>query len=425
MMRWLLIAVAIFGFAAGACAQGSEKRVALVIGNDDYLTLRPKLDNAGNDARAIERALKAAGFETTLKIDARRRELYQLIDAFAGQIAASPDTVGLFYYAGHGIQANGTNYLIPVDADIASDQDLEAEAVDAGKVLRAMDQAHNHINIVILDACRDNPLPKSRGLSRGLAKMDAPRGTFIGYAAAPGQTAEDGPKGGNGIFTGAFVQALAAPGLPIEQMFKRVIATVGESTGGRQAPWMEVSLQGDFYFFAPGSQPTITTQAPSPSAAPPSAASPEVVFWQSISSSNDRADFEAYLSQFPQGTFAQLARNRLAMLVKPPAAAAPAQTLPRSSAAPSTGAKCPEESEFHSMNGSVSTAMTFVNQTRGIVRTYWIDYAGARKFYYQLAPGQTYRQQTYVSHPWVVTDGADICLSVYLPSITPKEIVIR
>jgi len=338
-LRWLLIVVAVLGFVVHAHAQGLEKRVALIIGNDDYLTLQPKLANAGNDARAMDQALKAAGFETTLKINARRRELYQLIDAFAGQIAASPDTVGLFYYAGHGIQANGTNYLIPVDADIASDEDLEAEAVDAGKVLRAMDQARNRINIVILDACRDNPLPKSRSLGRGLARMDAPRGTFIGYAAAPGQTAADGPNGGNGIFTSELVHAIGEPGLPIEQMFKRVIAAVGERTGGKQAPWMEVSLQGEFYFVAPSAQPAATTStatpaaaqpaatppaAPVPSAPPLSVSSAEVVFWQSISTSNNAADFEAYLKEFPQGTFALLARNRLAMLTAPPRATAPA-----------------------------------------------------------------------------------------------------
>jgi uncharacterized caspase-like protein len=153
------LALVLFAVAAGASAQTPEKRVALVIGNDAYQTL-PQLVNATSDARDLGRALEAAGFETTIKTDVKRREMYQLIDAFAAKISGSPDTVGLFYYAGHGIQTSGKNYLVPVDAAVTSDADLEPEAVDAEKVLRAMDQARNRINIVLLDACRDNPLPR-------------------------------------------------------------------------------------------------------------------------------------------------------------------------------------------------------------------------------------------------------------------------
>ena len=335
-MRWLLVLVGLFGFVACATAQASEKRVALIIGNDDYQVVRPQLYNAGNDARAMERALRAAGFETSLKVNAKRRELYQLIDAFAGQIAASAETVGLFYYAGHGVQANGTNYLIPVDADVVSEQDLEAEAVDVAKVLRALDQARNRVNIVILDACRDNPLPKGRSLARGLARMDAPHGTFIGYAAAPGQTAEDGPEGGNGVFTGAMVQAIGEPGLPIEQVFKKVIATVLERTGGKQAPWMEASLQGDFYFFAPGAQATIVTP-PAPAAPAFDPRQIEMALWNSVKDSKDPAEIQEYLKQYPDGIFAGLARNRLAALkaTQPPSPSSSASpTLANNSASP-------------------------------------------------------------------------------------------
>src|SRR5580765_6721118 len=242
------LALVAFAVAIGAAgAQTPEKRVALVIGNDAYQTL-PRLGNATADARDIGRALEAAGFETTVNKDVKRRELYQLIDGFAARIAGSPDTVGLFYYAGHGIQTNGKNYLVPVDAALTSEADLEAEAVDAGKVLRAMDEARNRINIVILDACRDNPLPKGRSLARGLSSMPAPRGTFIGYAAAPGQTAQDGEPGENGVFTGTLIKHLGVPGLQLEEVFKRVIGGVSERTGGKQLPWMESSVQGNFYF---------------------------------------------------------------------------------------------------------------------------------------------------------------------------------
>lgn len=165
MHWWIFGLLMLFGGLASA-VEGAERRVALIIGNDAYVKINP-LRNAGNDARKMEQALRSAGFETTLRIDAKRRTLYQVIDAFAAQIAGSPDTVGLFYYAGHGLQANGNNYLIPVDGDIETEADFEAEAVDAGKVLRAMADAHNRLNIVILDACRNNPLPRFGDLTHG------------------------------------------------------------------------------------------------------------------------------------------------------------------------------------------------------------------------------------------------------------------
>lgn len=244
------VALAVMALSVAPAFGQTEKRIALVIGNNAYQTL-PRLGNATTDAREVGRALEAAGFSVTVRTDVKRRELYQLIDTFGAAIAGSPDTVGLFYYAGHGIQANGRNYLVSVDANLQSEADLEPEGVDAGKVLRAMDQARNRINIVILDACRDNPLPKARTLSRGLSSMHAPRGTFIGYAAAPGQSAQDGAPGENGVFTGVLVKQLAIPGLQLEEAFKRVIAGVSERTGGQQLPWMESSVQGNFFFLPP------------------------------------------------------------------------------------------------------------------------------------------------------------------------------
>ena len=162
-------------------------------------------------------AAQASGAETRIaliigKLNARRLDFYRAVDEFTAKIGRDQHAVGLFYYAGHGVQAEGTNYLIPVDADIQAESDLEANAFDAGRVLRAMKSAQNEMNIVILDACRNNPLPKTRGIERGLARMDAPSGTFIAYAAAPGQSAQDGASGTNGVFTGELVKAMAEPG---------------------------------------------------------------------------------------------------------------------------------------------------------------------------------------------------------------------
>ncbi|HEY4974011.1 MAG TPA: caspase family protein, partial [Steroidobacteraceae bacterium] len=258
---WLLHAVP--GLAA-------ETRVALIIGNSDYANPNLKLTNPANDAAAMQRALKAAGFETIVRLNAKRVDFYRAVDEFSTKIGRDPHAVGLFYYAGHGVQAEGTNYLIPVDADIQSEADLDANAFDAGRVLRAMKTAQNEMNIVILDACRDNPLPKTRGIERGLARMDAPSGTFIAYAAAPGQSAQDGASGTNGVFTGELVKAMSEPGVPLEQMFKKVIAGVKADTHGGQQPWSEASIQGDFYFHA-GEQAAVS-HAPAAPIEPPAAA---------------------------------------------------------------------------------------------------------------------------------------------------------
>jgi hypothetical protein len=218
--------------------------------------------------------------------------------------------VGLFYYAGHGVQADGTNYLIPVDAQIESDADLEISAFDAGRVLRGMKDAQNDMNIVILDACRDNPLPRGRGVERGLTRMNAPSGTFIAYAAAPGQTARDGAKGTNGVFTAELVKAMAEPGVPLEEMYKKVIANVKADTHRSQEPWSEASIQGDFYFHAG------VAAAVAPNFAGNSRPV-DLAFWESIKDSKNPEDFQAYLQKFPNGDFTGLAANRLKVLAAP------------------------------------------------------------------------------------------------------------
>jgi caspase domain-containing protein len=289
-----MIMAAVSLLAAG-CAR-AETRVALIVGNASYSKNELKLANPANDAASMQRALASAGFTTIVRINATRVELYRALDEFATKLRKDPHSVGLFYYAGHGMQVDGANYLIPVDADIQSVPDLEANAFDVGRVLRALQDAQNEMNIVILDACRNNPLPKSRGAERGLARMNAPSGTFIAYAAAPGQTAQDGSIGANGVFTGELVKAMAEPGVPLEQMYKHVIASVKLDTRGAQQPWSESSIQGDFFFHAGA-------------AADP--AQIELSFWESIKNSKNPADFRAYLARFPRGEFAVLAANRI------------------------------------------------------------------------------------------------------------------
>jgi len=293
--------VVILGLSAPAWA---EKRVALVIGNNDYdhKTL-PDLNNAWKDANDMAAKLKGLGFEVILKLNAREREMNRAIGVFSGRLSGG-DT-GLVFYAGHGIQSDGRNYLIPSDAEIEIEDDLLSEAITAARFLRAMNNAGVALSVMILDACRDNPLPKRRrSAARGLAVVSAPRGaggTAILYSAGPGQTAEDGPRSGNGVFTGALLKALDKPGLKLEQVFKETAKAVARKTNNRQKPWINASLTGDFYFRKGG---------PQDFSAPSGGMSAEMMFWQSIQNSTDPADFEDYVAQFPNGTFARIAKRR-------------------------------------------------------------------------------------------------------------------
>ncbi|MBX2884803.1 MAG: caspase family protein [Granulosicoccus sp.] len=221
-------------------------RTALVIGNSEYKTA--PLTNPVNDATDIARALDSLDFEVTVLTNASRRSMRRAIRDYSEQLRRSGD-VGLFYYAGHGMQIDGINYLIPVDAVMRNEFEIPDEAVAANSVLRALEEAGNDLNIVILDACRDNPFAKSyrSAATRGLARMDAPGGSIIAYATAPGDVALDG-NGRNGVYTKHLLNNMEKPGMPIEQMFKKVRIGVIDESGGQQTPWEESSLRSDFYF---------------------------------------------------------------------------------------------------------------------------------------------------------------------------------
>jgi len=245
----------------------SEKRTALVIGNAAYES--GALRNPINDARAIGRALADLSFEVTLKENLDQKQMKREIQAFGEKLQKGG--VGLFYYAGHGVQVNGHNYLIPVGAAIEHENQVEYEAVDMGAVLSEMDYAHARMNIVIIDACRDNPFARSfRSISMGLASIDAPTGTLIAYATAPGSVANDGP-GENGVYTGELIKAMVQPGLKIEDVFKQVRSAVREATGGKQVPWESSSLEGDFYFLWPPPKPPGQPASTPPQLNPPGA----------------------------------------------------------------------------------------------------------------------------------------------------------
>ncbi len=222
----------------------SRQRIALVIGNSSY-ALSP-LKNPANDARVMAATLRRLGFEVDEKTNLGFVAMNEAVERFGSRLRNGG--VGLFYYAGHGMQVNGNNYLVPVDAHINAESEVRYKSIDAGLVLAKMEQARSDVNIVVLDACRDNPFARSfRSGSRGLAFMDAPSGTFIAYATAPGKTAADG-SGSNGLYTSELVKVLETPGVTLEKVFKMTNKAVLARSNRQQSPWTASNLVGDFWF---------------------------------------------------------------------------------------------------------------------------------------------------------------------------------
>ncbi len=244
--------VSSLGFTSSAWAE--KKRVALVIGNSAYKHTSP-LDNPKNDATVMTKVLTELGFDVISSLDLSQNDMKRAIKSFAQKLEeGGKGTVGLFYYAGHGVQVAGRNFLIPVTAKISSAVDVEIESIDLEVVTNAMNLAGNGFNVVVLDACRDNPFKSStRSLSRGLARINAPKGSLIAYATSPGDVAADG-EGANSPYTAALVKVMQEPGLTIERVFKRVRVQVHEETKETQTPWESSSLTGDFYFLPEGSE---------------------------------------------------------------------------------------------------------------------------------------------------------------------------
>jgi len=223
-----------------------EKRVALVIGNSSYQNILA-LPNPKNDANLMASTLQQLGFETIVSIDLSKDDMIRKIKEF-GQRLSETKGVGLFFYAGHGLQVDGINYLVPVNASIDKKQDVEFECVNLQRLLGEMDYAENDLNIVILDACRNNPFAKMRAVNDGgLAAINAPKGTYIAFATAPGSTASDG-DGDNGLYTSQLVKYIKEPGIKLEDVFKKTRSAVYGLSDKQQVPWENSSIFGDFFF---------------------------------------------------------------------------------------------------------------------------------------------------------------------------------
>jgi uncharacterized caspase-like protein len=297
----------------------ADGRVALIIGNGDYGEELGRLKNPTNDAALMADTLRGLGFDVTLVENADQKEMKRSVRDFGQKLRGTGSNgIGLFFYAGHGVQVEGENYLLPIGAQIEAEGDVELEAVAASSVLSQMQFAGNAVNLVFLDACRNNPMTRNfRSNTRGLARVDAPRGSFVGYSTAPGDVSVDGDAD-NSPYTLALVDALQQPGVSIEEAHRAVRAKVLAATNQRQTPWDSSSLTGPVVLAKaeaapaaaqaqPAPQPVIVVPAP----ATGNNQQAELLFWDSIKSSSNPAVFEAYLKQFPDGVFAGLAQARL------------------------------------------------------------------------------------------------------------------
>jgi hypothetical protein len=294
-----LMLLAALGFLPGQVR--AEARIALVIGNGAYAAVTP-LDNPPADARLIADTLGQLGFDVTLLTDASLPDMRRGFTKFGQALrAAGPDATGLFYYAGHGVQSFGANYLLPVDAKLNDAADLDLVAIDAQTILRQMASARNRTNIFILDACRNNPFAAIADLNEnGLAEMKAPTGTFLAYATAPGAVALDGSNG-HSPFTQALAGALTEKGLGLEQMFKQVRNAVLKDTSGMQTPWDTSSMTQDFYFAGGALEGQDLA---------------EEQLWNSVKLSGDPVQIMLFMRGYPKGRHFDEARQLLATVMQ-------------------------------------------------------------------------------------------------------------
>jgi Caspase domain len=311
-----IVSIGLISFPTTAQAP-LDVRVALVIGNSAYAGIAA-LSNPGNDAQAMADALKQLGFTVVELRNGGKAEMTQAV-AKVSEALKGKQGVGMLYYAGHGLQLEWRNYMVPVDAKLSSAADVIAQTVDVNTVLDAFKSAGNRMNILILDACRDNPFAATTS-GKGLAQVDAPPGTFLAYATAPGNVAQDGDaKAGNGLYTQYLLEELKKPSTRIEDVFKRVRLNVRQQSQGRQIPWESTSLEDDFYFNTGLKVKVVAVDG--------QAVQDEFLVekeaWDKIKDSTKVEDFYAFLLKYPSGFISEQAQFRVAQLQKARTVAVP------------------------------------------------------------------------------------------------------
>ena len=321
----------------------AEKRIALVVGNSAYRNV-PPLTNPANDAKLIAETLRSLGFELvggSAQFDLDKPGFEAIVKRFGTQMQGAD--VGLFYYAGHGVQVRGANYLVPVSANPEREADVDFEMLDTALVMRQMEGAGTRLNLIILDACRNNPFGGRalRGSDRGLAQMRAPEGTLISFATQPGNVAMDGEEG-NSPYTKALAQTVKRPGLGIFDVFNEVGLEVKKQTGGSQQPWVSSSpITGSFYF----SGPPVAQPGP-PAMATMSGEQPDEAqrVWGTIQNTTSVAVLDRFIQRFPGSIYGDIARARLEELKK---SIAPALTASRPAPHSPGAMSCAELNQPH------------------------------------------------------------------------------
>ena len=322
-MRFWIAAASIAGLLVSSNAALADKRVAFVVGNGAYKNV-PALPNPAVDAKSMAKLLRNVGFEVVEGSNLSRDKMTEKLLDF-GKKAEAAD-VAVFYYAGHGIAVNGANYLLPVDADLKSEMDVKLGAAINIDLTLEQTMGDAKVKLVFLDACRDNPFAakirsakatRSVNVQTGLAEMKSGQGTLLAFATGPGQTALDGEAGTNSPFTRALLANIAQPGVEIQQAMTKVRAQVNDETAKNQLPWGHTNLTGSVYL----NPAKATTEASSTPVAAAPATDVEIEFWRSIKDSNKVEELNAYLTNYPNGTFKPLALARIASLQDGPSTA--------------------------------------------------------------------------------------------------------
>ena len=272
-----------------------QKLIALVIGNANY-QLSP-LKNPTNDSKDFAAKLKQQGFDVVYRENLKIMQVGSMLREFKSKL--TPGSIALVFYAGHGLQMRVENYFPVVDADIASEEDIPIQSLALHQLMDILEEAKTSTNIVILDACRNNPFErKTRSLSAGLAKVNSPSGTLIAYSTRPGSVAQDG-EGRNGLYTEELIKLMDIH-KPIEQVLKQMVSSVKNKSKGRQEPWSEGSLEGDFCFGGCQEQENEKTKLLT-----------EIAIWESVLTSSKIEDYQGYINQFPNGSFVTVAKKMI------------------------------------------------------------------------------------------------------------------
>jgi hypothetical protein len=327
-MRFLIAAISAAALLVSANVAKADKRVAFVVGNGAYKNVAA-LPNPAVDAKSMAKLLRNVGFDVVEGANLTRDKMTEKLLDF-GKKAEGAD-VALFFYAGHGIAVNGINYLLPVDADLKSEMDVKLGAAINVDLTLEQTMGDAKVKLVFLDACRDNPFAakirsakatRSVSVASGLAEMKSGEGTLIAFATGPGQTALDGEAGTNSPFTRALMANIATPGVEIQQAMTKVRAQVNEETNKNQLPWGHTNLIGTVYLNPAPAAAGSTVEAPNtPAAVAGPASEVELEFWRSIKDSNKPEELNAYLTNYPNGTFKSIALARIAALQDGPSTA--------------------------------------------------------------------------------------------------------